>query len=116
MLSSGLKQEDLYALAVKLKKHEWSLEKYGDVGITVLDKAFCGCIYKLATFDDGAAYLVKLMEDKNMDWDAGHSLVLQDAIVRCGKDALPHLQKVRNHPDLAERCIEMINQGAKTAL
>lgn len=108
--------EELRSLARQLKLHDATLDVYGDRGIALITQAFWRSLYRLAELENGATHLVMLLEDEALSWDAGHSLVLSDALVRCGKAALPKLRTVTRRKHLADRCIELINRGAKTAI
>ena len=115
LIPESLSSEALMHLAKDLKQHDWDLDIYGDRGVTVIEQAFTGSLYRLAARKGGDRYLIELLVDEELSWDASHSLTLQDALVRCGRDALPGLKKVTVRKHLANSCIELINTGASTA-
>lgn len=73
-------------------------------------------VYRLSRIgsDEAAKVLVELYRDDSVGWDAGFSLCGADAIVKCGKAALPHLEKKKDLHRL-ERLIFLIRSGASTA-
>ena len=73
-------------------------------------------MYRLAGIgtDEAAKTMVDLYADRSVGWDGGFSLQAEDAIVRCGKPALPYLEKCNKHS--MQRIIHLIKAGTLTAI
>jgi len=65
--------------------------------------------------DEAAQVMVELYCDKTVGWDAGFSLCGADAIVKCGKAALPYLERNKDREDI-KWLIALIRSGAREAL
>ncbi len=106
--------EKLYQLAVRLKSANWDLDTYGDKGITYIETAFSFCLYELSQRTGGENHLVALLENRKLGWDAGHSIILGDAIVKRGKPCLPLLRALSDGIPHKSRYIDLIEKGIKT--
>lgn len=99
--------------------HATRLEPKPQEQLTWLDPHFEtleSVMYRLSEIgsDEAARVMVELYCDDSVGWDAGFSLEGADAIVKCGKAALPHLEQ-RNDPERLARLIALIRAGEKTA-
>lgn len=73
-------------------------------------------LYRLAEIQtpEAAKVLVDLWGDPKAGWDAGPALCADDAVVRCGKMALPFLKKTKSGKK--GRVIKLIESGATSGL
>ena len=86
--------------------------------INPYDEALNLILYELADRKDPAcaAILVDLYLDPAVGWDAGASLMAGDAVVKCGKPALPFLRERQGEKPGVGRLIQLIEDGATTGL
>lgn len=115
-IPKGFTNEQFYQLARQLKLYDWDLETHGVHGINYIENAFTFCLYELAKKDGGEVQLINLLKDKSLGWDAGHSLMLGDAIVKKGAPCLPLLSPLRQDIVHVSHYIQLIEQGAKTSI
>ena len=108
--------KELYQLAIELKLADWDLDRYGALGVGYIENAFIYCLYELAKRNEGEIQLIALLENRKLGWDAGHSLILGDAIVKRGAQCIPLLQELPDSIPHKFRYIELIEQGTKTNL
>ncbi len=75
-------------------------------------------LYELAERQDpsDAAVLVDLYLDPAAGWDAGASLLAGDAVVKCGKTALPYLRQKKGGQRDVAGLIQLIEAGASSGL
>jgi hypothetical protein len=71
-------------------------------------------LYRLAEVQtpEAAKVLVELWCDPKAGWDAAPGEMAADAVVKCGKSALPYLKKINSRN--ANELIELIESGSKT--
>lgn len=71
-------------------------------------------LYRLSQLKTDAAtkILVSLYSDITVGWDAGPSILASDAVVKCGKLALPYLDSKKAKD---ARLIKLINDGINIA-
>ena len=115
-LPDGLTNEQLRLLVKSIKTKEYELNDYGDRGIIAIGSTVDYCLYEMTERPNGAQQLVELLDDPELSWDAGHALILSDAIVKCKYRAIEHLKMVENEKDMAIRCIKLIETGVGTAI
>lgn len=75
-------------------------------------------LYRLADMHtpDAAKVLVDLWSDSKAGWDGGRAEMAGDAVVICGKAALPFLRDKKDSGRNTARLIELIESGANTGL